>query len=720
MRRLAHAATEHPVRFLLGWLLGVAAVGFLTSPAGVVQQDDVMKADQTDFLPGRYESVRAFRLQQQAFPAPAGASSTIVIRRADRGRLTAADVRRAAGLVAGLRDARGVSRIATGPSGVSPNRKVVLGSVVFDRTRFDQLLAKDVDGLRDRTDRAFGGSGLVAGYAGHAATQVDAAKREGATSMLTMLVILVLLVVLFRSVVAAFVDVLLIALVGATALGLIIMGAKAFGFGLNTDVTGLMPIIVLGVGTDYVVFLLHRYRERLRAGDEPRPAMRHAITRIGPAIGFSALTVGVSRSALALSSLKSLRALGPALVFGVLATLVAALTLVPAAAVLLRRRLFWPGRTLTARSATSRTGRLDRLITGRPVGTALAAAAVLVALAVPALGFHPNYDAEANVPGSASATAFNDMRAGFPAGALTPTSVMVRKDGGGRLAAHDLAPVDAALRRTPGVGAVQPAVVSRDRRIAQIDALLVPQPFTAAALDIVDRRVRPAVARAAVAGTTAEVGGSTSAYADFRDAIKHDQKIIFPVAALLVAAILAILLRSVPVPLFVMGGVVLGFRATLGASVAAFQGVGGEPGLVFNLPIIVSLFVASMTSDYAILVLSRVREELEAGRTSRTAVEIALRTAGPSVVAAGFVLAASFAVLIISPSLAQIGFAVAAGILLSSMVTARVLLPALAVVGGRRAWRPARIAATRPSSVEAAAVPREPTDADDRRDALAA
>src|SRR3954452_10348675 len=631
MRRLAHAVTEHPVRFLHGWLLVVAAVGFLTSPAGVVQQDDVMKADQTDFLPGRYESVRAFRLQHQAFPAPAGATSTIVIRRADRGPLTATDVHRAAGLVTGLRGSGGVSRIATGPSGLSPNRKVVLGSVVFDRTRFDQLLTKDVDGLRDRTDRAFAGSGLVAryarpagafagwalvaGYAGHAATQVDAAKREGATSMLTMLVILVLLLVLFRSVVVAFVDVLLIALVGATALGLIVMGAKAFGFGLNTDVTGLMPIIVLGVGTDYVVFLLHRYRERLRAGDEPRPAMRHAITRIGPAIGFSALTVVGSLSALPLSSLKSLKVLGPALGFGVLATLVAALTLVPAAAVLLRRRLFWPGRTFTARSATSRTGRLYRLITGRPVGTALAAAAVLLALAVPALGFHPDYDAEANAPGSPSATAFHDMRAGFPAGALTPTSVMVQKDGGGRLGARDLAPVDAALRRTPGVGAVRPAVVSRDGRIAQIDALLVPQPFTAAALDIVDRRVRPAVASAAVAGTTAEVGGSTSAYADFRDAITHDQKIIFPVAALLVAAILALLLRSVPIPLFVMGGVVLGFGATLGASVAAFQGVGGEPGLVFTLPITVYLFVPSLTSDYATLPVPRMREELQAGRT---------------------------------------------------------------------------------------------------------
>jgi RND superfamily putative drug exporter len=711
MRRLAHAVTEHPVRFVLGWLLAMVAIAALTSPAS-----EVMKADQTDFLPGRYESVRAFRLQQQAFPAPKGATATVVIRRADRAPLAAADVKRATALVAGLRRTAGLRGIAIAPSGLSANRKVLLGSVLFQRTRFDERLAKDVERIRGRTEANFARSGLVAGYAGTAPSQVDAAQRDGVTSLLAMLVILVLLIVLFRSVVVAFLDVVLIMLVGAMATGLLVIGAKAFGFSLDTDVTGIMPIVVLGVGTDYVVFLLHRYRERLRAGDEPRPAMRSAISRIGPAIGFSALTVIVSLSALALSSLKSLRVLGPALGFGVLATLVAALTLVPAVAVLLRGKLFWPGRTLRRRTLSPHTGRLDRLITGKPVGTAIAAVAVLITLAIPAVGFKADYNVDDDVPGSPSAAAFHDLRAGFPAGALDPSSVMVRKDGGGRLTAHDLAPVRAALEKTRGVESVRPPVLSPDGRIAQIDAVLGPPPFTAAALNIIDHVVRPAVARAAVRGTTAEVGGNTSAYADVRDAIKHDQKIIFPVAALLVAVILAVLLRSLAVPLFVMGGVVLGFAATLGASVIAFQGVAGKPGLGFNLPLIVYVFVASMTSDYAILVLSRVREELKAGRPSRAAVATALRTAGPSVVAAGFVLAASFGVLTISPSLAQVGFAVAVGILLSSMVTARVLIPALAVIGGRRAWWPSRLQpAARPvttgrSRHDDAAAPVEPEE----------
>ncbi|HEV2785724.1 MAG TPA: MMPL family transporter, partial [Solirubrobacteraceae bacterium] len=544
------------------------------------------------------------------------------------------------------------------------NRKVLLGSVLFERTTFDEKIAADVDALRDRTAALFEGRGLVAGYAGEAPAHVDAAEREGLTSSLTMLVILVLLIVLFRSLVVGLFDVLLIGTVGAAASAMIVIGTKLFGFSISPTVTGLLTIVTLGVGTDYVVFLLHRYRERLRIGEEPRAAMQHAITRIGPAIAFSALTVVVSLSALTLSSLSSLRVLGPALAFGVLATLVAALTLVPAVAVLLRRALFWPSRQRAGEALARKPGRTERFVAGRPVGALLASAAVLIALAVPALGFKADYDIDANIPGSASEKAFADLEAGFPEGALEPTTVMLRRDDGGRLTAAAIKPVADAVRDTAGVGQVRPVALAEDRRTARVEALLDVSPYSAKALDTIEDRVRPAVAAAVPAGVSAEVGGSTSVFADVRDAIGSDQTLIFPIAALLIGAILVLLLRSIAVPLFVMAGVALGFLAALGASVVAFQGIGGESGLNFQLPLIVYLFVASMVSDYAILILARVREELAAGQTPRGAAAIALQTAGPSVTAAGIVLAASFGVLVISPSLAEIGFAVAAGILL--------------------------------------------------------
>jgi RND superfamily putative drug exporter len=366
MKRLATTVIRHPVRVVIVWLIAVFGFTALTSPIGVAQRADVMKDDQTAFLPDRYESVRAAQLEQRGFPQPKGATATIVLGRSDRAPLTAADVGSAGRLAGALESVSGVRDVAVDRSGLAPNRRVLLGAVLFDRTVFDPLLAHDVHALRSRASHTTP-AGLVAGFTGSAPTQVDASERHGFTEQLTVIVIAVLLMVLFRSVVVALFDVLLVGLVGVTATAALVLAAKLFGFSLDTTATSLLPIVVLGVGTDYVVFLLHRYREGLRAGDEPPVAMRRAIAKIGPAIGFSALTVVVSLSALTPSSLASFRVLGPALGFGVLATLLAALTLVPAVAMLLRRRLFWPARVRPEAFDVARPRRIEQLVAGRPV-----------------------------------------------------------------------------------------------------------------------------------------------------------------------------------------------------------------------------------------------------------------------------------------------------------------------------------------------------------------
>ena len=690
MRHIAKTVTNHPWRVLLAWIAVAAVAVGLTQVGAPFDSSKVMKSDQTNFLPKHYESVRAAHLQAAAFPRPDGATATIVVRRGDRAALSGADITRAGALIKRSTPTDAIRAAVIGRSGLSPNQRVLLGTVLFKKTMFDQRLAADVEALRKQTGRAFSGSGLVAGYTGDAAQQVDSDKRQSTAGMLSVLVIVALLMILFRSL-ALGAYFFVATFVGAIATGLIVIGAKVLGFSMDSTITGLLPIVVLGVGTDYVVFLLHRYRERLREGDEPRRAMRHAITRIGPAIGFSAMTVVVSLSALLISSLKSFQVLGPALGFSVLVTLASALTLVPAIAVLLGRKLFWPARKSLASHDEARSTRTERFVTGKPIGAAIASLAVLLALSVPALGFTPDYNVSSEVPGSPSAKAFHDLRAGFPEGALDPTQVMVHNDRPGRLTGAQLAQVSTALKHTKGVGEVNPPKVSKDGRIAQIDALLTSSPFSVPALDTIQRDVRPAMVKAEPEGTTVEVGGNSSAYADMRDALNHDQKTIYVAAALFVGLILVMLLRSLAVPAFVMLGVGVGFVATLGASVLAFQEIGGKPGLTFDLPIIVYLFVASMTSDYAILVLSRVREELKDGHSPKAAMSTALRTAGPSVVAAGLILAASFGALMISPDLAQIGFAIAIGILLSSIITARVLIPALTLLGGRRAWWPSRV-----------------------------
>jgi RND superfamily putative drug exporter len=138
--------------------------------------------------------------------------------------------------------------------------------------------------------------------------------------------------------------------------------------------------------------------------------------------------------------------------------------------------------------------------------------------------------------------------------------------------------------------------------------------------------------------------------------------------------------------------------ATLGASVLVFQGIGDEAGLTFQLPLIVYLFVASMGGDYNILMIGRIREEIAAGASPREAAARALRHTGPAVMAAGVILAASFAALALNTALAQIGFAVALGIFISAFVMAGLLVPALTALMGRRAFWPARAGAPAPTA----------------------
>jgi RND superfamily putative drug exporter len=136
--------------------------------------------------------------------------------------------------------------------------------------------------------------------------------------------------------------------------------------------------------------------------------------------------------------------------------------------------------------------------------------------------------------------------------------------------------------------------------------------------------------------------------------------------------------------------VLLNFGATLGAAIYLFQGVAGRPGVTFQLPIVLYLFVLAIGTDYNILMIARLREEARAGHEPRAAAALGVQHAGPSVAAAGLILAGTFAVLALAPVsfLQQIGFSVAAGILLAAFVMSMFLVPALTALLGHAAWWP--------------------------------
>ena len=280
--------------------------------------------------------------------------------------------------------------------------------------------------------------------------------------------------------------------------------------------------------------------------------------------------------------------------------------------------------------------------------------------------------------------------------------MLLHSSSGQPLTAPDLAAYGAKLKTLAGVGAVAPPTLSADQATAAYTVTLSYNPESTAAVNVMKSKLRPGAHAAAPAGTYALVGGTTAVFADIQRAVNHDYAVVFPTAAVIILVILALLLRSLVAPWYLMASVGLGFGATLGASVLVFQGLAGQAGLVFLLPVYMYLFVVALGTDYNILMIARLREQAKEGMEPRQAAAVALQHAGPTIGSAGLILAGTFASLTLAGNtiLSQLGFAVSCGIALAAFVMAMFFSPSLTALIGRRAWWPGHADQPRKAAVQ--------------------
>ena len=692
---LGRAVVRHPWRVIGLWVIAAVAV-IATSPGLPTTSSE------SSFLPSSYESIRAANLQDQAFPQAGHVTSSaaiVVFARADHRRLTGADSARIAAIAGSLGGRRipGIAGITVGSP--SPNRLVQTALVAMPDSVVNgsgTAAGDAVKVLRADIKPLMAGTGLTEGVTGSAAQQLDSqqssTRADQIVLLATLALILILLLVIFRSPVIALLPLVVIALVSQVATGLISDVNKALHLNADSSISTILIVVLFGIGTDYTLFLMFRYRERLRAGEDAKQAMVSAVTRVGEVIASAAGVVIAAFLALLLSTLSVLRSMGPALAIAVAVTLIAGLTLIPAVASLLGPRVFWPSRSWRREPAAARFTAIGRALGRRPGVFAAVSGLVLIALAICAFGYKPTFDlSSAGIPASAeSQTALHTLEKGLPPGATDPTDVFLHATSGRPVPAADLAAYGARLKALPGVGAVAAPKLSADRVTADYTVTLSYDPQSTAAVNLMKNALVPGAHAAAPPGTYALVGGTTSVFADIQRAVNHDYAVVFPAAAVIILLILALLLRSVVAPWYLMASVGLGFGATLGASVLVFQHLRGQAGLVFLLPVYMYLFVVALGTDYNILVIARLREQAKEGMDPRQAAAIALRHAGPAIGAAGLILAGTFASLTLAGNtiLSQIGFAVSCGIALSAFVMAMFFSPSLTALIGRRAWWP--------------------------------
>ncbi|WP_051174857.1 MMPL family transporter [Nocardia exalbida] len=687
--RLGAVVVHNPWKVIGLWLL-------LTIAVVAAAPELKSTTDQSAFLPSHYESIQALELQQKAFPDSSAPAAIIVFAREDGTPLTDADAASVVSIGNDLRNAQIKDVIGMQPTPPSENRLIQIIAVQMTKVTNpnDTTQGEAVKALRAKLKERVGDTELKAGITGQAAQVLD--QRESGDKgmaiigIATVVLILVLLLIIFRSPVIALLPIVVIGAVSSMVNGLIAVVAKAFDLEIDASISAILVVVLFGVGTDYILFLMFRYRERLRAGEDPKTAMVSAVTRVGEAITSAAGAVIIAFMALVLSTLGMFRAMGPALAIAVAIALAAGLTLVPAVVSLLGTKVFWPSKAWRTEPKGARFTAVGNALGRRPAVFAVASGGVLVVLGIFALGFHPTFDLSSGSTSEASESVVysKELVKGLPAGTTQPSDVLLRSDGA--LTTEQLTAYRNELAGVPGVGQVAEPKLSADKTIADFAVTLNAAPESDAALDTVKGRLRDTAHSAAPAGTTAAVGGLTSVFVDFQDAMARDYAIVFPVAAILIMIVLGLLLRSLVAPWYLMASVFLGFAATLGAAVLVFQHFRGETGLIFTLPVIMYLFVVALGTDYNILMVARLREEAREGNEPKQAAALALRHTGPTIAAAGVILAGTFASMMLAGNnvLAQMGFAISVGIAIAAFVMAMFFTPALTAIIGHKAWWP--------------------------------
>lgn len=712
MGRFARVVARHPWWTIGGWLVGAVLV-LLLAPALPTDPG------QGHSLPDSYESVQSAKLEENAFRGQQEAytGGYVLLQRSDGGRLTDDDVAKASQVADALRanGYKAVTSLVTGPDTVAPDRSLTRISVLMNKSTVGtELLAQGDAMTQIRADLPgeLTGTGLTAKVGGDAASYVDNSGSLSQSLLIvtvaTFILILGLILLIFRGPLAAILPLLTIAAAMQVSLGVTAMVAQPFGLVFDDSLQIVILIVIFGIGADYFLFLLWRYRERLRAGEDKETALVYAIERAGRVIIGTAVTTMCAVLVLLLASFRIFQAWGPALAIAVGVMAITALTLIPALLRLLGGAVFWPSKGWRSQPRSVIPVKLGNLVSRRPAAVALAAIALMVALAGGVFAFQISYDIQGGFPDNTeSAQAKQQLEKVVPgsAGLNYPAKVMLRTDDGSQPTDEQLSAFVAKAGQLPGVGSVeQPTRGITDTSIARVNLLLQQEPFSDPAIIQMRDQLRDAIHGAAPAGTKAYVGGITAGFADIDHATKRDLPVILLVAAALIALILALVLRSVVAPLFLVPAVLLGFAAALGAAVYVFQGPMGEPGLNFQLPILLYLFVLAIGTDYNILMVSRLREESQAGHDPRTAAGLAVQNAAPIAAGAGLILAGTFSVMLLAPvaMMQQMGFAVALGIAVSAFVMAALLVPALSALIGRGVWWPGTAKARQPARVPAA------------------
>jgi RND superfamily putative drug exporter len=497
--------------------------------------------------------------------------------------------------------------------------------------------------------------------------------------------------------------------------GVIPWVGERLGVTVPEEVEPLVVALTLGIVTDYAVFYLSGYRRNLLEGLDRVEAARAATIRVTPIVATAGLIVVAGTAALLVGELEFFRAFGPALALTAAVSLVVSVTLVPALLALVGRRVFWPG---VRAKQLGRTSGDDFSSPVREAGarfvSSLPVSVVLVVLCsgllvLAASGLSDTKLAFRLISGLPSDTeqrrAAEAAGLGFVPGFLAPTVLLVEgRANGDRRAA--LAKLEAALGDEDGVAAVigpreqlpqgpDDLFVTADESAARFVVIFEESPLGSDVIGDFRRledRLPELLSGAGLEGSESGLTGQTALASETVEAVVGSSLRVGAVVLAVNFLLLALFLRALVAPLYLLAASVASVAATLGLTTYVFQDLLGHSDLTYYIPFAAGVLLVSLGSDYNVYVVGRIWEELRV-RPVREAIAVAIPRASKAISVAGIALALSFAVLAIVPldAFRELAFMMSVGVLLETFLVRTLLIPALISVFGRTSTWPGRI-----------------------------
>ncbi len=697
MLGLTRWCISHRRRVVVGWILIALATTVVASAVG--------RQYATNFsLPGT-ESQHVLDLLQKQFPAQSGDVDTIVFHNA-LGRIDDPDVRaRITPLLEQVRKLPHVVSVISpySPAGaveVSKDGRTAFATINYDK-RANLLPNKTGQPVLDAVNavNAVKGPGLQIAAGGQVIEQAEGFSIGPATYV-GVLAAMVILLLTFGSLSAAGMPLITAGLGLITGIALV---------GLATQITSMSNIapelaimIGLGVGVDYALFIVTRFRENYARSGDISASIVGAMDTSGRAILLAGTTVIIALLGMFATGVSFMYGLAIASVVAVLLVLAASLTVLPALLSAFGHRVVRPGRSARRRQARSEAPRESTwrrwsvIVQSRPWPLAAISLIVMLLFLVPFLGMRLDTSDAGNDPsGTSTYRAFNLLSRGFGPGFNGPLMIATQLSSPGQRA--QLPALRNAIDGTPGVAAVSPPRLAPSGTVAVMEAYPNSAPQARATTDLV-HELRGSVLPP-FGGKFASrplVGGFTAGSIDFSGVLAGKLPLFIGIVVVLSALLLFVIFRSLVIPVQAALMNLLSIGGALGATVLVFQdgwlagALGVTPGPVEPwVPVLMFAVVFGLSMDYEVFLISRVREEWVRRRDAGRAVADGIAFTGRVISAAAAIMICVFLSFMLGDqrSVKEFGFGLAAAVFLDALVVRCVMLPAVLELLGPLTWR---------------------------------